>query len=228
MRLLVIGHGRMGQLVERLAPEYDFEVVGVLTGAGNRAGAAISDELCREADVAVEFTRAEATAANARALVRAGLPFVIGTTGWNDETGELRRAVESGGAGVVAAANFSVGANVMAALVEHAGRLLADNPDYGAWLHEWHHRAKRDAPSGTALMMREAFARASAAPVDVSSTRAGSIPGTHTFGFDGPAESITIEHLVRDRATFARGALVAARWVVGRRGWFTMRDVLGL
>jgi len=129
----------------------------------------------------------------------------------------------------VAAANFSTAANVLAALVERAGDLLGDAEAYGAFIHEAHHRAKKDAPSGTALMLRAALERGGyRLPVDVSSTRAGSIPGTHTVGFDGPAETITLTHAVRDRATFAHGALAAARWVVGRKGWFTMRDVLGL
>ncbi len=109
------------------------------------------------------------------------------------------------------------------------GRLLADKEAYGAWIHEAHHKAKIDAPSGTALMLKRALEETGyALPIDVSSTRAGSIPGTHSVGFDGPAEGLTLTHEVRDRATFAHGALEAARWVTGRKGWFTMRDVLGL
>jgi len=142
---------------------------------------------------------------------------------------ELRAVVERAGAGVVAAANFSRGANLLDALAERAGRLFADAQAYDAWIHEAHHRAKKDAPSGTALMLLRALERGGyPKPVDVSSTRAGFIPGTHTVGFDGPAETLTLTHSVRDRSTFAHGALEAARWVVGRHGWFTMQDVLGL
>ena len=131
--------------------------------------------------------------------------------------------------GAVVAANFSLGANLMNALASEMGRLLADKDAYGAWIHEAHHKAKVDAPSGTALMLKRALESAGyALPVDVSSTRAGWVPGTHSVGFDGPAEALTLTHLVRDRATFAHGALEAARWVAGRQGWFTMRDVLGL
>jgi 4-hydroxy-tetrahydrodipicolinate reductase len=127
------------------------------------------------------------------------------------------------------AANFSLGANLMNALTVTMGRLLRDKEAYGAWIHEAHHKAKIDAPSGTALMLKRALASTGyRLPVDVSSTRAGWVPGTHSVGFDGPAESLTLTHAVRDRATFAHGALEAARWVAGRQGWFTMRDVLGL
>jgi 4-hydroxy-tetrahydrodipicolinate reductase len=106
---------------------------------------------------------------------------------------------------------------------------MASRPDFGAWIHELHHAAKRDAPSGTALALQEAMRRGGyTRPLDVASSRAGAIPGTHTVGFDAPSETITLTHTVRDRGTFARGALVAARWLKGRRGWFTMHDCLGL
>ena len=115
------------------------------------------------------------------------------------------------------------------ALSETAGRLLAGAEAFAAFIHEAHHAAKKDVPSGTALALRRAIERSGfPRPVDISSTRAGFIPGTHTVGFDGQAETLELVHTVRDRATFAHGALAAARWVVGRKGWFTMRDVLGL
>jgi 4-hydroxy-tetrahydrodipicolinate reductase len=113
--------------------------------------------------------------------------------------------------------------------VRRAAQLFEPQPEFGAWLHEAHHAAKKDAPSGTALMLVRTMEEAGFhRRIDVASTRAGQIPGSHTVGFDGPAESITLSHVARDRTTFARGALVAANWIRGRRGWFTMRDVLGL
>jgi 4-hydroxy-tetrahydrodipicolinate reductase len=117
--------------------------------------------------------------------------------------------------------------NVFQLVVEEAARRLAGHADFGAWIHEAHHDRKKDAPSGTALALRAAMIE-SGFPrgIDISSSRAGFIPGTHTVGFDGPSETIELTHTVRDRAVFARGALVAARWVIGRRGWFGMRDVL--
>jgi 4-hydroxy-tetrahydrodipicolinate reductase len=229
MRLLVVGHGRMGRLVASLAPSHGFDVAGVLDRAANEGGAGATAERCRGVDVAVDFSTAEGTLATAPRLAALGVSLVLGTTGWQAREAELREVVSRSGIGAVAAANFSLGANVLDALAESAGRLLHDAEAYGAFIHEAHHVAKKDAPSGTALGLRRALERGGyARPVDVTSTRAGSIPGTHTVGFDGPAETLTLVHTVRDRATFAHGALTAARWVAGKKGWFTMRDVLGL
>jgi len=229
MRLLIVGHGRMGRLVERLAPDYGFEVAGVLEIEQNPDGSGVTPERCRDVDVAVDFSTAEATLATVPRLAAAGVNLVVGTTGWQEREAEIRKAVEDAGVGAVMAANFSLGANLMNALAGTMGRLLRDKEAYGAWIHEAHHKAKIDAPSGTAVMLKRALEAAGyGLPVDVSSTRAGWVPGTHSVGFDGPAESLTLTHAVRDRATFAHGALEAARWLAGRKGWFTMRDVLGL
>jgi 4-hydroxy-tetrahydrodipicolinate reductase len=217
----------MGRLVVEHAPGYGFEVAGVLDRAGNEAGAGAIAEKCRGVDVAVDFSTAEATLSTAPRLARLGLPLVIGTTGWQAHEAEVRAAVKEAAVGAVVAANFSLGANVLDALVESAGRLLRDAEAWGAFIHEAHHAAKKDAPSGTALLLREALERGGyERPVGVSSTRAGWIPGTHTVGFDGKAETLELVHTVRDRATFAHGALAAARWVIGKKGWYTMRDVL--
>jgi 4-hydroxy-tetrahydrodipicolinate reductase len=229
MRLIVVGNGRMGRLVVEHAPAYGFDVASVLDRAANDGGAGATAERCRGVDVAVDFSTAETTLATAPRLARLGVPVVIGTTGWQAHEAEVRAAVAEAGVGAVVASNFSLGANVLGALVEAAGRLLRDAESWGAFIHEAHHVAKKDAPSGTALMLREALEHGGyARPVGVSSTRAGWIPGTHTVGFDGKAETLVLEHAVRDRATFAHGALAAARWVVGKKGWYTMRDVLGL
>jgi 4-hydroxy-tetrahydrodipicolinate reductase len=172
---------------------------------------------------------ADAFLQNLPALTALGANLVVGTTGWQSHGDTVRAAVERAGIGAVVAANFSVGANLLDALTESAGRLFEPHADYGAFVHEAHHAAKRDAPSGTALALKGALERGGLRrPVDMSSIRAGFIPGIHTVGFDGPSETITLTHNVRDRATFAHGALAAARWVRGKRGWFTMRDVLGI
>jgi len=129
---------------------------------------------------------------------------------------------------VLAAPNFAIGMHVFRAIVEHAARMFAAQPEVGAWIHELHHAAKKDAPSGTALMLQQAMAgRGYTRRIDVSSTRAGSMPGTHVVGFDGRAETLTFTHEVRDRAVFAHGALEGAKWLNGRRGWFTMTDLVG-
>jgi 4-hydroxy-tetrahydrodipicolinate reductase len=227
MRILLVGHGRMGRLIEALAAEYDCEIAGIVDPPSGTEG--IDSDRWAAADVALDFSTAAAVATNLPALAQRGINAVIGTTGWDAHRDALRKIAEESGIGVVAAPNFSTGVVLFESVVAHAARLFAGQAEFGAFLHEAHHSAKTDAPSGTALKleraMREAgFQRA----IDVSSTRAGSIPGTHTIGFDGPAETITLTHAARDRSAFARGALTAARWVKGKRGWYSMQDVLGL
>lgn len=220
--ILLIGRGRMGTLVESLAPAAGFEVAGAVTGAN----ASAEWPAC---DVAVDFSTAEAVPGNVQRAIGRGTPLVIGTTGWQAREPELRAWVLERGGAVVAAANFAIGVNIFLALAERAGALFRDQPAFGAWIHELHHAAKKDAPSGTALAGERALRRGGfTADVPIASTRAGAIPGTHTIGFDAASETITLTHQARDRAAFARGALEAARWIHGRQGWFSMRDVLGL
>ncbi|MGB7219938.1 MAG: 4-hydroxy-tetrahydrodipicolinate reductase [Vicinamibacterales bacterium] len=227
MRVLLVGYGRMGRLVESLAGEYGCEVAGVVDPL--RGGEDVSSERWRDVDVAIDFTVPAAVMSNVPILARRKINVVLGTTGWGEHEDDLRRAVAQAESGLVAAPNFSTGVMLFEAAVAHAARLFAQQAEFGAFLHESHHAAKKDAPSGTALLLKGTMERAGfARPIDVSSTRAGHIPGTHTVGFDGPAETVTLTHTARDRTAFARGALVAARWIKGKRGWYTMKDVLGL
>jgi 4-hydroxy-tetrahydrodipicolinate reductase len=229
MRILLVGHGKMGRIVESLAREYGCEVAGVIDPQSPQHGGDAGSDRWAGVDVAVDFSTAASVPVNATALARRGISLVIGTTGWAAHEAEVREAASDSGVGVVVAPNFSTGVVLFEAVVAHAARLFAAQPDFGAFLHEAHHQAKKDAPSGTALQLKAAMAAAGfGRPIDVSSTRAGYIPGVHTAGFDGPAETITLTHSARDRTAFARGALAAANWVRGRRGWFTMRDVLGV
>jgi 4-hydroxy-tetrahydrodipicolinate reductase len=214
----------MGKIVESLRAEYGFELAGWI----DRASAAREADW-PDADVAIDFSTADAVQANLPRLAARGTNVVIGTTGWRAYEEALREHSAVRKIGVVAAPNFALGVNVFLALAERAGALMAARESFGAWIHEAHHAAKRDAPSGTALAIEAALRRGHyTRPVNVASTRAGSIPGTHTLGFDAAAETLTFTHEARDRSAFARGALEAARWVIGRQGWFTMRDVLGL
>jgi 4-hydroxy-tetrahydrodipicolinate reductase len=222
--LLIVGRGRMGRLVEALAPDYEFSVAGTVDV--DNVG---QPESWPEADVAIDFSLAEAVPENFPVLAARGMNIVIGATGWQAQEPRLRAEAEARGIGVVVAPNFAIGVNLFLALTERAAELWRDQPAFGAWLHELHHATKKDAPSGTALALEAAMrGKGYAHPIDVASSRAGSIPGTHTVGFDAAAETITLTHTARDRTVFARGALQAARWLRGRRGWFTMRDVLGV
>lgn len=230
MRILIVGHGKMGRLVESLAPEYGAEVVGVVDPQSPVHGGGADDaRWVGKVDVAIDFSLADAVSANVPALAAHGINVVLGTTGWQAHEPALRRAIAAAGTGIVAAPNFATGVVIFEAIVRYAAKQFAHQPEFGAWLHESHHGAKKDAPSGTALFLKKAMeAGGYDRPIDVSVTRAGYIPGTHTIGFDGPSDSITLTHGARDRGAFARGALAAARWVKGKRGWFDMHDVLGL
>jgi 4-hydroxy-tetrahydrodipicolinate reductase len=225
--ILLVGYGKMGKMVESLASEYGCEVAGIVDPLiGSET---VDSSRWSGIDVAVDFSAPDAVVTNVSALARRRVSVVVGTTGWGSREAELRQLIDGAGVGIVAAPNFSTGVVVFEAMVAHAATLFAQQQEFAAFLHEAHHQAKKDAPSGTALLLRDGMVRAGfPRPIDVSSTRAGYIPGTHTVGFDGPAETITLTHTARDRTAFARGALAAAKWVRGRRGWFTMRDVLGL
>jgi 4-hydroxy-tetrahydrodipicolinate reductase len=220
MRLLLVGFGRMGRLVEELARAEGHEIAGRIASAS-----AASD--WPVADVAIDFSTAEAVRVNVPRLADRRTSVVIGTTGWQAHEAELRAAAERAGIGIVASANFSIGVNIFQMLAVEASRLFQPRSEYGAWIHERHHAAKTDAPSGTALLLRDAMIGAGfGRSIDISSTRAGSIPGTHVIGFDGPSDTIELTHTARDRRGFAKGALMAAQWVQNRRGWYSMMDVL--
>jgi len=225
MRILLLGHGRMGQLVESLAPSYGATVAAVIDErSGERA---IADGSFGPVDVAIDFTLAGAVVKNLPQLAARKINVVIGTTGWQPHEAALREVAAGAGIGVLAASNFSLGMNVFQLAVEEASRHFARHEEFGAWIHESHHTMKKDAPSGTALTLKAGMEGAGyQRPIDVSSSRVGSVPGTHTVGFDGPSETIELTHTVRDRAVFARGALTAATWLMGRRGWFSLRDML--
>lgn len=229
MKLLLVGYGKMGRMVGGLASEYGCEVAGIVDPASAEHSAGLIDPRWDGVDVAIDFTAPDAVVGNVTALAGRGINIVLGTTGWLAREAELRALVEAAGIGVVAAPNFSTGVVLFEAIVARAAQLFEGQPAYGAYLHELHHAMKKDAPSGTALKLKQAMVDAGySRSIDVAATRVGAIPGTHTIGFDGPSESITLTHTARDRGGFARGALTAATWVAGRRGWFTMQDVLGL
>ena len=222
LRVLLVGYGRMGRLVEELAmADEGIEIVGRVTSGTSLEVQAV------EADVAIDFSTAAAVPQNVPRLAAAGTAVVIGATGWQDREAEVRAAVSQFPVGVLVAPNFAIGVNAFVAVAERAAELLATR-GFAPYIHEAHHSAKKDAPSGTAVLLESVVARAGGQPVDISSTRAGFIPGTHTLGFDSAAETITLTHTARDRTAFARGALEAAKWIRGRHGWFTMRDMLGL
>lgn len=225
MRLVLVGYGRMGRLVEQHAPAHGCEIAGIVRSA---TASELESRDYGKVDVVIDFSHAAAVCANVERVAARGWNLVIGTTGWQGDEAACRQIAERAGIGVLAAANFSIGVHIFRAIVADAARRF-NAVEAGAWIHELHHSAKKDAPSGTALMLKAAMEDGGyARGIDVSSTRAGSIPGTHEVGFDAAAETVTLTHTVRDRAVFAHGAIAAAKWLQGRRGWFSMKDMIEL
>jgi len=218
-RLALVGYGKMGRLVEQLAPDHGFEVVLKLDGCSNLEGQGIDAERFSGVDVAIDFSVPAAVPGNVERLAPLGVAMVVGTTGWGEHLPRVCEAVDRHGAGLVYGANFSVGVQVFYRLAQAAAVLLADEAGYDGWLYEIHHKMKKDSPSGTLLQIKKVMEEAGyQRPLDVASTRAGSVPGTHQVGFDSEADTITLEHRARNRNGFAHGALRAARWVLGRQG----------
>jgi 4-hydroxy-tetrahydrodipicolinate reductase len=223
-RLAIVGMGKLGHAIAELAPSRGWEVVARLDEPDVARG--ITREALRDADVAVEFTVPAAAPANIRAIVAAGCPVVVGTTGWYEQFDAVRADVERASGALLAATNFSLGVNIFEQIAATAARLLANAPGFDAHLIETHHAAKKDSPSGTANTLGAAASREWGRPIPITSVRTGSVPGTHEFVFDAPFEQIHLEHIARDRRVFAEGALVAAAWLIGKHGVFGMRDVL--
>ena len=209
----------MGRLIDQLAPEFGFEVIARVD--------VDRDETPQGADVAVEFSIPSAVLGNVTQASGLQIPIVIGTTGWQDHLAAVKSEIEKNNTAAVWSPNFSIGVNVFTRLVSEAARLLQNDPTYGAWAWEIHHITKKDAPSGTLLKLVESMRAAGySRPIDTSSNRAGAHPGTHEIGFDSAADTITIRHAARNREGFARGALQAAQWIIGRKGWHEFSEVL--
>jgi 4-hydroxy-tetrahydrodipicolinate reductase len=226
-RLAIIGYGKMGRLIEQLAPEYGFAVALKLDEFNNANFEGLTPENFRGVDVAIDFSIPAAVPRNVEGLAALGVNIVLGTTGWLEHADAVRRAVETGGIGLVWSPNYSVGVNAFFRLVSEAARLLAGQPEYGAWAWEIHHAAKKDAPSGTLLKLVEEMKKAGyGRRIDVSSNRAGAHPGTHEVGFDSAADTIVLRHTARGREGFARGALRAAQWVVDKKGFHEFGEIV--
>jgi 4-hydroxy-tetrahydrodipicolinate reductase len=223
--LAIVGYGKMGRLVDQLAEEYGFEVRARLRSSD--AGKP-SKESLNGAVTAIEFTNASAAADNLRHLAALNVNTVCGTTGWYEESDLIRKDVVSAGTALVYGPNFSIGVNLFMEVVAHAAGLFAGHAQYEAWAWEIHHSAKKDSPSGTLKKLAENVRAAGFnRSLTLSASRAGAHPGTHEIGFDSAEDTITLRHTARGREGFARGALLAARWIAGKKGVYEFREIFG-
>jgi 4-hydroxy-tetrahydrodipicolinate reductase len=227
MRIAIVGTGKMGQTVARLAEQRGHTIHAMIGAAENVDGRALTPDRLAGADVALEFTRPDAAPANLERLVTAGVPTVTGTTGWLEQLPSISTLVAERKGALLHAANFSLGVHLFLRAARELARGFAGRPEFDAIILEEHHAAKLDAPSGTA---RELQARVREAdpdrPCPITSVRIGAAPGTHIVAYDGPYERVTLVHAARNREGFAAGALAAAEWLPGHPGVHTVEDML--
>jgi 4-hydroxy-tetrahydrodipicolinate reductase len=220
MNLAIVGYGKMGRLIDRLATERGIAVGLKLDEHNNANYQGITAENFRGIDAAIDFSPPAVVVGNVERIAALGVNIVVGTTGWQDQMPHIKEVVASTGIGLVWSPNYSTGVSAFFQIVSAAAKVLASEPEYEAWAWEIHHSAKKDAPSGTLLrLVDEMRAAGYAANVDVASNRAGSIPGTHEIGFDSSADTITLRHTARNREGFALGAIKAALWIAGKTGF---------
>jgi 4-hydroxy-tetrahydrodipicolinate reductase len=226
MKMALLGYGKMGRLTETIALREGWEVNPILDIDNNSRGSGITRASMQGVNVAIDFSQPEAVVPNIEAAARAGVNLVVGTTGWLKELNQVERIVLESGIGLVYGANFSIGMNLFFELISHAAQVIGKLPQYDPYLVEEHHSAKKDAPSGTALKLLELMKPYLNNPnPSIACIRAGCIPGTHVVGFDNEADTIILEHRARSRQGFAEGAILAARWINGKQGFYDFRHV---
>jgi 4-hydroxy-tetrahydrodipicolinate reductase len=226
--IAIIGDGKMGQAIRELAQAKGWKIAALIGERESAGGSGITRTTLGDADVAVEFTEPKAAVANITAALRAGVPVVAGTTGWYDQLPAVTHVANDAGTGLLWSPNFSLGVNVLIELARYAGTLMRPLEEFDAHIVETHHSKKKDSPSGTAVAIAKAASEGLKRAIPTTSVRTGSVPGTHELIFDAVYEQLSLTHVARDRRVFAEGALAAADWLVGKRGVFTMRDVLNL
>ncbi|MFQ5676172.1 MAG: 4-hydroxy-tetrahydrodipicolinate reductase [bacterium] len=234
----LIGLGKMGQEIARLAEEQGHKIVATFDVENLLTDSTNVDSV----DVFVEFTEPGAVIQNLKTVARRQRPLVIGTTGWLEHLPQVEQIVRDMQIGVIYAANFSIGMNLFFKIIENASFLFDKFAEYDPFIHEIHHKFKVDSPSGTALTLgkilldnmkrktemqpRTSEGQISPTQLHVTSTRVGNVPGTHLVGFESEADSIELQHTARNRSGFALGALYAAEWIIGKKGLFTMDDLM--
>ncbi len=242
MNIAIIGYGKMGHEIEKVAEAKGIAVRTIDPTAGDADFKEISEESMRNADVCVDFSHPDAVIRNIEKAAKFKKNIVVGTTGWYGSMDKVKRIVKDAGIGLIWSGNFSIGVNAYFKIIEQAAKIMNNIEDYDVFVHEFHHSQKADSPSGTAVMIgkiiianmkrknkvvtQELKRKIEPNELHISSTRAGSIPGTHIVGFDSDADTIEIKHTARNRSGFALGAVMATEWIKGKKGFYDINDLM--
>jgi 4-hydroxy-tetrahydrodipicolinate reductase len=237
MRIALIGYGKMGKAIERIALGKGHEIV-LKIDLDN--GHELTNNNLLKADVAIEFTGPSSAAANLLICGEAGIPVVCGSTGWMDEYPAIKKVFEKNGTALLYSSNFSIGVNIFFEINKKLASLLASHPEYSVEMREIHHTQKKDAPSGTAITLAEQIMAEipsiknwvnqpgqNPSELPIISERVDTTPGTHEVKYRSPIDDIEIIHTAHNREGFAGGAVLAAEYIIGRKGIFSMKEVLG-
>ena len=237
IKIALLGYGKMGKTIDQLATAAGHEIVLKIDkdNAQDR-----TPENLKKADVAIEFSQPDSAFDNIKACLESGVPVVAGTTAWLDRLEEAKKLVAQYEGALFYASNFSIGVNIFFALNRQLAKMMNDHPDYAVDMEEIHHTQKLDAPSGTAITLAEGLIENLSGKknwaegkepnqdeIPILSKREGMVPGTHLVNYHSAVDTITIKHEAHSREGFAKGALLAATWVVGKQGFFGMPDLLG-
>lgn len=222
MKIALIGYGKMGRQIEKLAHQRGHEIIARI-GSSNW-----DDEKILQADLCIEFTSPESAVENIKKLARLKKDIVVGTTGWYDQLPEIEQLASVHQIGILHGPNFAIGIHLFLQILEQASQLMNFFPEFDAAGIEYHHNQKKDSPSGIAKTMGALVERnmERSRPFPFASVRCGSIPGTHSILFDSPTETITLTHEARNREGFASGALLAGEWIVGRKGLYSFNTCI--
>lgn len=242
MNIAIIGYGKMGREIERIANLKGIKVVSIIDPNEKGAHMQIDENSMRNVDVCIDFTTPNSVIGNIEKISKYKKNIVVGTTGWYGKMGRVRNIVGKSRIGLIYASNFSIGVNLFYRIVENAAKLANKIDAYDVYGCELHHNKKIDSPSGTAKTIGDILIKnikrknklvfdrmdRKIAPNELhfASVRAGSIPGTHIIGFDSSADTIELKHEARNREGFALGAIMAAKWINGKKGLYTIEDMM--
>lgn len=243
MNIAIVGYGKMGHEIENIAEAKGINVVSIIDPTHeNATHKEINDESMNNVDICVDFTHPDSAVENIKKISSLGKNIVVGTTGWYDNMGAVKKIAEEAGIGLIWSGNFSIGVNIFFKIIKNTSKIMNKFDDYDIFVHEFHHNKKADSPSGTAVMIgkiltdnierkkkivtEELKRKIESDELHISSTRSGAIPGTHIVGFDSPADTIELKHTARSRQGLALGAVMAAQWIQNKKGFYGIDDMM--